>query len=543
MVLSPVRSLTPWLPSEPTAPSGATASLLSNTVCRMVPLPPGQLPLGRLPTVATALRQLVSQSMALRSPTGGWPIDLPQTAENLAPYLSDEIWDLLDALAPTPVPAASAPNLIPITALVPHLLWLLASGGYEIMRLIEGVKARISDSGVLVTEQVVRLVPVLVFTLDETSYALDLVTQMAPAPSFYLSETTELCLLENDLDNQPRRCKNLLEHVTDLLGYTQPRLRTLLNNGYPIEALRPFQPWQPARLHLHLYLANMETQEQPQLARPPATSQNASSLQPVDQQASRAAAAGFTLDDFASVLVETASDVTAGVLGDWLTFTDEHWIQTFLSTCAQRVIAQHLAQMTSDDPEANTPPAQQSRQRETVCNRVTYAATNLVQGTNGLFKHTFVHEPVLVADLWPRLRWYLAQSSEQVMQLMGGVSAQVLSPGLSWQQGHLYLRPLMQLGTANHSWIIDLSRGRLLPVSPQAMASDAVVDIADAPWRTPIAIADLSALIERDLDTYTPAIAALRQGTPIHLHRLDAEAGCQPGQLTLDWCFTLQNTL
>ncbi|MGB3201197.1 MAG: hypothetical protein WBA99_09855 [Nodosilinea sp.] len=525
MVLSAVRSLTPWLPSEPRLLPGAADSLLSNVVCRMVPLTPDQSALGRQPAVAAALKQLVTQSMVLRSSTGGWPTDLPQTPENVAPYLSDEIWDLLDALEPMTAPVSDAPSLVPITVLVPHLLWMLASGGYEIMRLIEGVKARVSDPAAQTAMPIVRLVPVLALTLEETSFTLDLVTQMAPAPSLYLSETTELCLLENDLDGQPRLCKSLLEQITDLLGYAQPGLAALLSDGYPVEALRPFQPWQPARLHLHLYLAKMQPQE------------------PAEPPSRRAAASGFTLDDFASTLVETAGDATAGVLGDWLTFTDESWIQTFLSTCAQRVIAQHLAQMTPGDPEVNTPPAPQSCQREAFCNRVTYAATNLVQGTNGPFKHTFVHEPVLVADVWPRLRWYLAQSSEQVMQLMGGVSAQVLSPGLSWQQGRLYLRPLMQLNTANRSWIIDLSRGRLLPVSPQALATDAVVDIADAPWRTPTAIADLSALIDRDLNTYTPAIATLIQGTPIHLHRLDAEAGCQPGQLTLDWCFTLQTTL
>jgi hypothetical protein len=154
-----------------------------------------------------------------------------------------------------------------------------------------------------------------------------------------------------------------------------------------------------------------------------------------------------------------------------------------------------------------------------------------------------VHEPVLVADVWPRLRWYLAQSSERVMQLMGGVSAQVLAPGLSWQQGSLSLRPLMQLTTAQRSWIIDLSRGRLLPTSPQALTPQAVVDIADDPWAVTLTVAELTLLIDQDLTTYTPAIAALAQGTPIHLHRLDAEAGCQPGQLTLDWCFTLQTTL
>lgn len=551
MVSSAVRSLTPWLPSETAGLPGATASTLSNTVCRMAPLAIEHPPLEQVPTVAAALQQLVGQSMALRSPTGGWPADLPQTPENLALYLSEETGELLevlDDLGQTHPPAPS--TLIPLSALVPHLLWLLASSSYEIMRLIEGVQARVCSTSAQGAVQVVRLVPVLVLALDEVSYALDLVTQTDPEPPLYLPETTEIRLLENDLDSQPILCGDLLKRMAELVAYTQPRLTALQSDGCPVEILRPFQPWQLATLHLRLHLAEMEAQGHPQpYAEASDAVPDALYLPPGGKQSAVVTASGFTLDDFANTLVEGPGDATAGVLGDWLTFTDESWIQAFLSTCAQQVVARHLPQMvpgqgrdigrdTGRDRASEPLP-----QREELCNRVTYAATDLVQGANGLFRHTFVHEPVLVADVWPRLRWYLAQSSERVMQLMGGVSAQVLAPGLSWQQGSLSLRPLMQLTTAQRSWTVDLSRGRLLSTSPQALPPQAVVDIADAPWATPLIVAELTLLIDQDLTTYTPAIAALGQGTPIHLHRLDAEAGCQPGQLTLDWCFTLQTTL
>jgi hypothetical protein len=528
MVSSAVRSLTPWLAAEPAALPGATASTLSNTVCRMAPAPPLPRP---TPAVAQAVAHLVAQSMALRSPTAGWPVNLPQTAENLALYLSEETWELLESLD---VPLAAGDNLpgaiVPIADLVPHLLWMLASGGYELMRLIEGVQARVHRPDTPGAIHIVRLVPVLVLTVADTAYALDLVTQTAPVPPLYLDDATELRLLENDLDSQSLVCGELLGQIADLVRHTQPGLGRFLAEGCDVDILRPFQPWQSGTLCLHLHLAEMESQIQIQ----PLTGESSAApdalLLPPGGQGGHAA--GFTLDDFAST-VELPADATAGVLGDWLTFTDEGWIQTFLASCAQRVLIQHLPALEQGGAEA----------QETLCNQVTYAATDLVQGANGLFKHTFVHEPVLVADVWPRLRWYLAQSSERVMQLMGGVAAQVLPPGLSWQQGSLYLRPLMQITAANRTWIIDLSRGRLLPTAPLALPADAAVDVADDPWRTPLTVADLTDLIAHDLDTYTPAIAALRQGTTIHLHRLDGESGCQPGQLTLTWCFTLQTTL
>lgn len=547
MVSSAVRSLTPWLPPEIAGLPGTAASILNNTVCRMVPLAVEHPALGRTPEVLMALEKLIKQSMALRSPTGGWPIDRPQTAANLAPYLSEETGDLLELLdlaEPSPAPAS---DLVPISTLVPHLLWMLASGGYEIMRLIEAVQARAYSSDAQGAVHIVRLVPVLMLTVNETSYALDLVTQTDPLPRLYLSENTEIRLLDNDLDGQPILCGDLLRQIAELVSYAQPGLTTLLGKGCPIETLRPFQPWQPATLHLRLHLAEMAAQGhvQPYTAASAAVP-DALFLPPGGKQSPAPSTSGFTLDDFASTLADGPDDATAGVLGDWLTFTDERWIQAFLSTTAQRVVAQHLPlwlPSQNGDLPSGLPFTEWLRQREDLCNRVTYAATDLVQGANGLFKHTFVHEPVLVADLWPRLRWYLAQSSERVMQLMGGVAAQVMPPGLSWQRGSLSLRPLMQLTTTQRSWIIDLSRGRLLPTSPQALTADAAVDVADDPWRSPLTVAELTGLVDHDLSTYTPAIATLCQGTPIHLHRLDAEAGCQPGQLTLDWCFTLQATL
>ncbi|WOD41956.1 hypothetical protein [Nodosilinea sp. E11] len=543
MVSSAVRSLTPWLQPGSAGLPGATASTLGSTLCRMAPLAIERSALGQVPAVAAAVRQLVGQSMTLRSPTGGWPADLLQTPENLAPYLSEETWDLLNALDTAAASAtATAPCiLVAIPDLVPHLLWMLASGGYEIMRLIEGVQARIYSPEAKGSVHIVRLVPVLTLTVEAASYALDLVTQTDPGPPLYLPQATEIRLLENDLDSQPMLCSDLLGQVAELLTYTQPGLATLLEEGCAIEALRPFQPWQRGTLRLHLHLAEMEPQGHPQPYHDPGDAiPNALYLPPGGQQSAGGTATGFTLDDFASTLIEGPDDATTGVLGDWLTFTDEAWIQTFLSTCAQQVLTQHLAQLLPTPDKEIEPTSDRLRLGEVACNRITYVATDLVQGSNGLFKHTFVHEPVLVADLWPRLRWYLAQSSERVMQLMGGVPAQVLPPGLSWQQGSLYLRPLMRLSTSHHSWLVDLSRGRLLPTSPQALSPEAAVDIADAPWVAPLTIAELTTLVDQALTAYTPALAALRQGTPIHLHRLDAEAGCQPGQLTLDWCFTLQ---
>ena len=137
------------------------------------------------------LRQLVDIVMKLRSPTGGWPADLPQTPENLLTYVGEEIWELLEALAQLQPEGDSPPLgedsvLVPMEELIPHLLWLLASSNYEVMRLLEGVRSRIYTSDTQFSLGVVRLVPVLSLDFGETCYDLDLVTQAETDPSQFL---------------------------------------------------------------------------------------------------------------------------------------------------------------------------------------------------------------------------------------------------------------------------------------------------------------------------------------------------------------------
>lgn len=503
--------------------------------------------------VMQALGRLVAIVMQLRSPTGGWPADLPQTPENLLTYVGEEIWELIDALdqdrsQPT-LDGEPAPVMVSMTALVPHLLWLLASSNYEVMRLLEGVRSRIYAQDNQFSVGVVRLVPVLHLTAGSNQYALDLVTQAEPDTALFLTGPVGIKLVENDLDDQPMAVSQMLAHLRWAISQTKPLLSQLLEPGWQTQALSPFQPWEGGSMQLQLYLAKMEkrqrgtVQEEPLLpaeagAAPPLTAGNGH-----PQQAS----SGFTLDDFAEVLAEDPPLATSGILGDWLTFTNETWVHHFLKSCAQEVMLQHLPRVTALAELA-------AEERELCCMELVYAATSVVQGHQALSNHTFVHEPTLVADVWLRLRWYLAHCSERIMQFMGGLSTRVLVPGRGWQRGYLYLRPIMTLtgqgATAAaesepQSWMLDLGSGRLLPTLPQTLPDNAVVALVDdRDWQSPLTVLELTNLINQDVENYAPAMAALKQGgTQVNLHRLESEEGRQQGQLSLDWGFTLQTAL
>lgn len=537
MVIAMVATVMPALPPWPPTGSwsaGATAALLRQSICELSSLGGEPWTLTEAPDLALALEQLIAITMTMRSPTAGWPADTALTPELLSPYISEEIWNVLERLPPNGGGQRLAPALpttiLPIPSLIPRLLWMLASSGYEVMHLVEGGRATVRRPGEAGNVSVIRLVPVLTLTTEQETYALDLVTQADPSPSLWLTPDTTISLLDHDLDGAWISVETLMAGVLEVMTQTQPTLYEVLTTGRRVQALCPFQPWQAATLHLHLYVADMGVHGGDITL---ATAPNPTLPSPMPTASADSTA--FTLDDFANTLMDEATPSTEGILGDWLTFTDEGWVRRFLHSHAQRVLVQGLPKLMPSDSEQ---PATDG-ERELACATLAYQATQGIDGPKALFKHTFVQVPVLVADLWPRFRWYLAQSSERVMQLMGGLPAQVLSPGRGWQQGILSLRPLMQLATDSKTWIIDLGSGRLLPTLPLALPGDAVIETTQAgDWANHQTIAAMLVLVDQELAQSAPAMAELTQGTPVHLRDLAVESEGAPVRLTLQWCFT-----
>ncbi|WP_198806898.1 hypothetical protein [Leptolyngbya sp. BL0902] len=519
-------ALSPWPPTGSWS-VGATAALLRQSICDLSPLT-GELA-AAAPDLMLALDQLTAIVMKMRSPTVGWPADTILTPNLLAPYISEEVWNVLERLSQDGLGQRLAPTLpttmLPIPSLIPRLLWMLASSGYEVMHLVEGGRATVRRPGEAGSVSVIRLVPVLTLATEQDTYALDLVTQADPSPSLWLTPETTISLLDYDLDGSWISIETLTSGVLEVVAQTQPALYEGLTTGWRVQALCPFQPWQTALLRLHLFVADMGVQG----GRTALATDPSAALVPAEKPDSTA----FTLDDFANTLMDEAAPSTEGILGNWLTFTDEAWVRRFLHSHAQRVLVQGLPKLISSDE------AILDEDRELACATLAYQATQSIDGPKALFKHTFVRVPVLVADLWPRFRWYLAQSSERVMQLMGGLPAQVLSPGRGWQQGILSLRPLMQLTTSSKTWIIDLGSGRLLPTLPLALPGDAVIETTQAgDWANHQTIATLIALVNQDLAQYAPAMAELAEGTDVHLRDLAVEEAESLVRLTLHWCFT-----
>ncbi|NER84549.1 MAG: hypothetical protein F6K42_34520, partial [Leptolyngbya sp. SIO1D8] len=175
----------------PSSAASVTASQLLQGVFRRenTQLPaPAQIP----PFVQQAIVKLVNIVQTLCASDNDWPQDLPQTPENLVPYVSEETEELLDTLhqwqsvlplhsslqtAQQPSPADSPLELI--SDLGTHLVGSLAASTPETMGLLEGLAANLQIFPGAVQPQGVRLVPVLTVIFDDGQYELDLVTQTA----------------------------------------------------------------------------------------------------------------------------------------------------------------------------------------------------------------------------------------------------------------------------------------------------------------------------------------------------------------------------
>lgn len=465
------------------------------------------------PAVGRAAQKLVEIVATLRSPQAGWPADLPPTPENLAAYVADEAAELLAALAEA-APSTAEERLVLVSQRLPQWLWTIASSSYEVMRLLEGVKVRDYRDGDRYELRVVRLVPVLSFISDDVSLALDVVTQATPQPATWLPETAQLQLIEADLDGQSRAVADWLGLIGNHLQQVAPAIAQLLP-GQPVSGLLPNQDWQTGQLQLGLHLADIGR---------------------ITPEETRPKSEGFTLDDFAETL-EPASPQTVSLLSleaspvpapptianAWITFSDDDWIQDFLMVNAWQDFAHGLTR-----PEIAA--------AELPLVRAAFEVVDRLQGTQGWLKHSFVHHSLLLADLWPRLRWYVTRRHHQLMNLMAGQPVQYLCPGACWQSGQLQLQVILSLDLKTECWEIDLATGSSRQNSPPALDPNTVIEGLSLPGRSgPQTLGELTATLTQ----YPPLPESFIAAVPVEVQRLEVEPGAVPSQLRLSWQFTI----
>lgn len=214
-------------------------------------------PVSLEPSVLAAVQHLVSIVADLCSPEGGWPADLPQTPENLVPYVSEEAYEVLEAVQQTlpsvePLPSTSpwplqTVDYVPLQAMFPNLLWSIARSDCLTMQMLGGVRAYLQRREAPRQLGVLRLVPLLAIATTATPYRLDLVTH-GMVEEEGLLQTQDWIGLADDLPPQePSKVADWLTLIAQQVYQATPLLHPWLS-GVEVELLQPIEPWRTATL-------------------------------------------------------------------------------------------------------------------------------------------------------------------------------------------------------------------------------------------------------------------------------------------------------
>lgn len=527
----------------------------------------------RLPkSVLQKAQQLVHLLVALRSPESGWPAHLPYSVEQLTPYVSEEAYELLEAVRQLALSRQGTLNIataehlnlvdwqlrqMTLTALRTQLLWEVASSGHWVMQLMRGLRVTIADR------------PETLFLVVRLRTESDSVALNAPGVARPLDDETQVQIDSGELFHGTVSTAQLLEQIAAQLQ-TNPVLRNFLGRQ-AVNLLQPGQPWHQTFLQITLHLV-VQAAVPEIIDTPPADSSfllpdtldqfllaagnddelSGSELNGTDARLDTSQAEDLeilTADDLALALTGSPASLTptpqparqngsrqngnghrpgamppadapAGLVPAWITVTDDRWIGSLSEMIARQLLLTGLPLSRlvetlgkSKDPENWLPVV-----IETAC-----SAASRVSADSGLFQQNFFQQAVYLEDLLPQLLWYVHRSAAAIATLVDGIPAQFLAPGGDWQTGQLRLLTTLQLRTRYRKMMVDLASATLLPCPVQRLHREGVVQSqALSLTHAPHTVAQLETRLYRLLRQATPELDWLLRGTTLEMHLLEA---------------------
>ncbi|HEY9810257.1 MAG TPA: hypothetical protein V6D13_13085 [Halomicronema sp.] len=387
---------------------------------------------GVSPVAVEAMQRLMVMVEQVGSPEGGWPAHLQPTPENLLPYLTEEVCEVLQALneenkRDEKVVIFSSGYVL-MADFVRRLLWFLAKSSPEIMRLVGGVQAEVQLN---VEEDwkigILRLVPVLEVKTVEDFWGVDLGTgEVWDGGRF----TPRLIKFKGGFLG--RDCvfsESLLERLQAIVLRVSPELGVFFK-GFSGQVLCPYQEWLLCDLGLSWSWDFLE------------------GVMGFDED--------FKHNDEGFVL--GSSGLAKGYFEDL--------VKDFLMglpvgdlNCGEGEMAANLMVDSAQENEGNS------------------RFLDVVSGA--CFLRGFLGEDrFFLEDFRRRILWQFIGCSEVVMQLVGGVRARVLQPSGGWEKGVFSLVPVLVVkgrdsGKLNKS--IDLRTGDSLVLRGVGVVNDAMI--------------------------------------------------------------------
>lgn len=524
-------------------------------------------PLLRQPPIAAAsaenllvtMQRLVAIINTLRSSpenVSGHSQGAAQTLETLMPYVSEEAYDVLDALREEqqaisiqPCAVSGQPEafcLIPtshpfitIETLIPSVLWSLARSSFSAMHLIEGIRAKCHQPGLALTGGMLRLVVMLEAETPTVRWCFDLATGYPAEP---LLEPTAIvqsdervlpircAAIEASASDSPCQVQQQLQAVLQQLQAEVPGLKTFLQ-GVAIQLLQPGAAWQAGNLRLRFGFAftaqapivsgDEEGYRPPELIEAELMEETVGS--PYGSTSESATATGTIASLRSTTQVSVAN--SAGRSLSPATLMRVTAADTF-ECYAQRTAQQQQQSLL------------QLRNQQAYCDNENAQLTLIVQSAIAQCNHTSTssidlqHPMLLMDELVPKLLWSLTSSTYEIMQLVGGVSAQVLQPNAPWQQGTLRLLAALHLNATDIDCLIDLSTGRSLKAETATLDRGAIVQTSTLISSQPTPIETVITHVQQQLDEAMIEYRLLKDGVSMAWLE-DIEQDWQSGTIKL----------
>ena len=520
----------------------------------------------------SAMQRLIEMITTLRSSQPSFLEGVsslsPSAIEALLPYVSEEAYDVLEALqseeaatvssngfsavvspaiqnvAPQTVADPLAPldstllssklsgskpySFIAIETLIPSLLWQIARSDYSVMHLIEGVRGRCWRPEPGWATGMLRLVVMLEVEAPTVRWCFDLATGQ---PAEGLLEL--IAIIQSDEQTLPLQQSvyaGAANDGSDTFCQVEYQLQVILQRlqsetsglggflqGLAVDLLQPGADWQAGKLQLRFGFEF--------------TAQVLDLDDSEELQSDPEAIEAELMEDETEIkgTIATAQIAIVKALGQSLSpatlvrASDATLLAPYIQQITRQQLAQSLCLLQRQSSQTN-----ESEQLTTI---VQAALLTLAHKTS--LTGIGLQQPTLLLDeLAPKLLWSLTRHTYEMTQLLGGVPAQVLQPGENWQQGTLRLLAALQITAPELDYTLDLSIGRSVPVAVAPLPENAIVQSSViALCQQPTAIATLTDHLQQLCDQ-SPEQKLLVNGFAVDWLK-DVEQDWQSGTMTL----------
>lgn len=446
--------------------------------------------------VPSAMAQLVKIVTQLRSPASGWPPGVPQTPENLLPYVAEEAYGVLKAFKTSQISLDTGENIDPslpgsllssrspyilIEGLTFRLLWYIARTSYELMQLMGGIKARILPPGERWQTGILRLAVILAAKSSDIHWSLDLVTSQ-PAKT-HLKPDSLIQLPERETQET---LSNFTQGLLQQIQATTPEVKIFTETAR-VDLLEPGKNWLQAEIQLKLdweFIADDPF--------------------PVGDD--------LSCDRIIKFADSTAIEIYSQSMLAWELRTVTPMVQAIFDR----------RHSLSDEPQKT----------RSLLLKFTETAVAVVNRCMANPLYLSCGQQIQLDKWSPHLLWQLTRSSYDIMRLLGGVKAYILQPNWGWSLGTLRLLAVLNTQALNQSLQLDLATGESVKPSFFWLMSDAIIELAESGLsKEPEQVGYLLTKLIDQVQATTPTLKPFLDGTPIEL--LTADENWQPGLLQL----------